>query len=116
MHFLPSVAPPGLKKDNMAKTTQTQIQKILIANRGEIAVRIISTAKEMGIKTVAIYTEADKNLPFAKLADEAYPLGEGTLAETYLNKKKIIAVAKEAKADAIHPGYGFLSENADFCA
>ncbi|MGB1540443.1 MAG: biotin carboxylase N-terminal domain-containing protein, partial [Rickettsiales bacterium] len=91
------------------------IKKILIANRGEIAVRVISTCREMGIQTVAIFAEADRDLPFVKLADESYSLGEGTLAETYLNKQKLITIAKEAKADAIHPGYGFLSENADFC-
>ena len=91
------------------------IKKILIANRGEIAIRIISTCREMGIKTVAIFAEPDRELPFVKLADESYCLGEGTLAETYLNKQKLVQLAKECKADAIHPGYGFLSENADFC-
>lgn len=92
-----------------------RINKILIANRGEIAIRIISTCREMGIRTVAIFAEPDRNLPFVKLADEAHSLGEGTLAETYLNKQKIVTIAKDVKADAIHPGYGFLSENADFC-
>ncbi|MBM3617809.1 MAG: acetyl-CoA carboxylase biotin carboxylase subunit [Alphaproteobacteria bacterium] len=93
----------------------TAIRKILIANRAEIAIRVISTAREMGIKTVAIFSEADRELPFVSLADESVCLGEGTLAETYLNKEKLIAIAKQTGADAIHPGYGFLSENAAFC-
>lgn len=92
-----------------------KISKILIANRGEIAVRIISTCREMGIATVAVFTEADRALPFVSLADEAHCLGDGSLAETYLNKKNIIAIAKDTGAGAIHPGYGFLSENAEFC-
>lgn len=97
-------------------TTNTKaIRKILIANRAEIAVRVMSTAREMGISTVAVFTEADRDLPFVQLADESHCLGEGTLAETYLNKEKLIALAKQSGADAIHPGYGFLSENATFC-
>jgi 3-methylcrotonyl-CoA carboxylase alpha subunit len=92
-----------------------KIKKILIANRGEIALRVISTCKEMEIQTVTIYTEEDRNLPHAYKADESYYLGQGTLAETYLNKEKILQIAKEAKVDAIHPGYGFLSENTEFC-
>lgn len=92
-----------------------KITKILIANRAEIAVRIISTCREMGIETVAIFAENDRDLPFVKLADEAHCLGDGTLAETYLNKQKIVTLATDVGADAIHPGYGFLSENAQFC-
>jgi acetyl-CoA carboxylase biotin carboxylase subunit len=91
-----------------------KIKKILVANRGEIALRVLKTAKEMGIKVVTLYAEDDKNLPHALMSDEAYSLGSGTLAETYLNKDKIIAAAKSSGADAIHPGYGFLSENANF--
>lgn len=91
-----------------------KIKKILIANRGEIALRVLKTAREMGIKVVTMYAEDDKNLPHALEADESYSLGSGTLKETYLNKEKIISIAKETKADAIHPGYGFLSENAEF--
>lgn len=91
------------------------MKKILIANRAEIACRIIATARAMGIKTIAIYAENDSTLPFTTLADEAYSLGAGTLADTYLNKKKVIEIARTAGADAIHPGYGFLSENAEFC-
>lgn len=92
-----------------------KINKVLIANRGEIALRVIKTCKRMGIKTVTLYTEEDKHLPHSYMSDEAYPLGQGTLAETYLNQDLIIKIAKESGADAIHPGYGFLSENTEFC-
>lgn len=91
-----------------------KIRKILIANRGEIAVRIIRTCKDLGIKTVAIYSEVDKFLPHVRMADEAYCIGIAKPAETYLNKEKIIEIAKKTNTDAIHPGYGFLSENTDF--
>jgi 3-methylcrotonyl-CoA carboxylase alpha subunit len=90
------------------------IKKLLIANRGEIALRIIATAKRMGIRTVAIYHAADNALPFVNAADEALNLGEGALSDTYLNGPAIVQLAKTAGADAIHPGYGFLSENAEF--
>ena len=92
-----------------------KIKKVLIANRGEIALRVIKTCKKMGIATVTIYTEEDKHLPHAYKADESYYLGQGTLAETYLNQQKIIEICKDSGADAVHPGYGFLSENTDFC-
>ena len=88
--------------------------KILIANRGEIAVRIIRTAKSLGIKTIAIYAEDDSNSLHVSLADEAFLLKGSILAETYLNQKEIIKLAKNNGAQAIHPGYGFLSENAEF--
>ncbi|MDD0853333.1 biotin carboxylase N-terminal domain-containing protein [Halobacteriovorax sp. GB3] len=91
-----------------------EIKKILIANRGEIALRVIKTAKEMGIKTVTIYTEKEKSYPHSYMGDESYCLGEGALSETYLNQAKIIDIAKKSGADAIHPGYGFLSENGTF--
>lgn len=91
-----------------------KIKKILVANRGEIALRVLKTAKEMGIKVVTVYAEDDKNLPHALFADESYSLGSGTLADTYLNKAKLIEVTKKSGADAIHPGYGFLSENEEF--
>jgi len=89
-------------------------KKILIANRGEIAVRIISTAKEMGIKTVAVYSDFDRYSLFTKLADEAYHLGESPSSKSYLLADKIIDIAKKTGAEAIHPGYGFLSERGFF--
>jgi propionyl-CoA carboxylase alpha chain len=90
------------------------IKKILIANRGEIACRIIKTANKMNIKTVAVYSEADKHADFVKLADESYLIGPSPPNESYLVIKKIIEIAKKSKSDAIHPGYGFLSENYNF--
>ncbi len=89
-------------------------KKILIANRGEIACRVIRACREMGIATVAVYSEADKDALHARMADEAYHIGPPPSAESYLRWEKIIKVAKSAGVDAIHPGYGFLSENADF--
>lgn len=90
------------------------ISKLLIANRGEIAVRVIRAAKDAGINTVAIYADQDRNGRFVRLAHEAYALNGGTSAETYLVPEKILSIAKRSGANAIHPGYGFLSENADF--
>ena len=90
------------------------IKKVLIANRGEIAVRIIRACKEMGIETVAVYSEADKEALHVQLADEAYCIGPKLSKDSYLNTTNIISVAKKTGADAIHPGYGFLSENAGF--
>ena len=90
------------------------IKKFLIANRGEIACRIIKTANKMNIKTVAVYSEADKHADFVKLADESYLIGPSSPNESYLVIKKIIEIAKKSKSDAIHPGYGFLSENYNF--
>ena len=89
-------------------------KKIVIANRGEIAVRIIRACNEMGISTVAIYSETDKDAMHVKLADEAYCIGKTLPKDSYLNVKNILSVAIHTKADAIHPDYGFLSENADF--
>lgn len=89
-------------------------KKILIANRGEIAVRIIKACKELDIKTAAIYSDADISSLHTRLADESYCVGSSIASESYLNKKKIITLAKEIGADAIHPGYGFFSENASF--
>ena len=91
-----------------------KIHKILVANRGEIAVRIISTLKKLSINSVAIYADNDIDSMHCRIADEARPLGGGSLKETYLNIQKIIDVALDAGVDAIHPGYGFLSEDADF--
>lgn len=90
------------------------MQKILVANRGEIALRVMRTAREMDIKTVAVYSEADRNMSFVRFADEAVCIGPAPSSESYLRVDKIIQVAKETGADAIHPGYGFLSENASF--
>ena len=90
------------------------MNKILVANRGEIALRIMRTAKEMNIKTVAVYSEADRAMPFVRFADEAFCIGPAASSQSYLLADKIIQVAKDCNADAIHPGYGFLSENAQF--
>ncbi|MGI9546762.1 MAG: acetyl-CoA carboxylase biotin carboxylase subunit, partial [Flavobacteriaceae bacterium] len=90
------------------------MKKLLIANRGEIAIRVMTTAQKMGIKTVAVYSEIDRNAPHVKFADEAVCIGESPSNQSYLRGDKIIEVAKELGVDAIHPGYGFLSENANF--
>ena len=99
----------------VAKNKNLRImKKILVANRGEIAIRVMKTAQKMGIKTVAVYSTADRNAPHVKFADEAVCIGEAPSSESYLLGTKIIEVAKSLNVDAIHPGYGFLSENADF--
>lgn len=90
------------------------MKKILVANRGEIAIRVMRTAKKMGIKTVAVYSTADRHAPHVKYADEAVLLGEAPSSQSYLRADKIIQACKDLHVDAIHPGYGFLSENADF--
>ena len=90
------------------------MNKILIANRGEIALRIMRTCKKMGISTLAIYSEADKYAPFVQFADEAVCVGPPPSSQSYLLEDKIIALALERNVDGIHPGYGFLSENAQF--
>ncbi|MGJ8549960.1 acetyl-CoA carboxylase biotin carboxylase subunit [Winogradskyella wichelsiae] len=90
------------------------MKKLLVANRGEIAIRVMQTAKKMGIKTVAVFSEADRNAPHVKYADQAVCIGPAPSNESYLRSDKIIEVSKSLNVDAIHPGYGFLSENADF--
>ncbi|XP_054719862.1 methylcrotonoyl-CoA carboxylase subunit alpha, mitochondrial-like [Uloborus diversus] len=92
----------------------TPLKKILIANRGEISCRIIRSAKKLGIQTVAVYSEVDRNALHVSMADEAYCLGPAASKESYLNQSKIISFAKETNSQAVHPGYGFLSENAEF--
>src|ERR1700761_1762190 len=90
------------------------MQKILIANRGEIAMRVMRTAREMGIKTVAVFSEADRNMPFVRYADEAGGIGPALAAQSYLRAEKIIAAAIKTGFEGIHPGCGFLSEKASF--
>jgi acetyl-CoA carboxylase biotin carboxylase subunit len=88
--------------------------KILIANRGEIALRIQRACRELGIKTVAVHSEADKEAKYVKLADESVCIGPAASSQSYLNIPAVISAAEVTDAEAIHPGYGFLSENADF--
>src|SRR5690606_16324327 len=90
------------------------LDKIVIANRGEIALRVLRACKELGIKTVAVYSSADRDLKHVKLADEAVCIGPPPSSESYLNMPAIISAAEVTDAVGIHPGYGFLSENADF--
>src|ERR1700722_4126443 len=90
------------------------MKKMLVANRGEIALRVMRTCRDMGIKTVAVFSEADRKAPFVNYADEAVCIGPPESSKSYLNADKIIEVAKQLNVDGIHPGYGFLSENAAF--
>src|SRR4249919_179391 len=91
-----------------------KIKKLLVANRGEIALRVMRSAREMGIKTVAVFSEADRGALFVRYADEAVCIGPPPSNQSYLKGDRIIEVCEQLGADAIHPGYGFLSENADF--
>ncbi|XP_053600967.1 methylcrotonoyl-CoA carboxylase subunit alpha, mitochondrial [Plodia interpunctella] len=95
--------------------SRQNINKVLIANRGEIACRVIRTARKLGIRSVAVYSDADKHAMHVEMADEAYHIGPAASSQSYLNASKILEVAKKSNSQAIHPGYGFLSENVEFC-
>src|SRR6202012_5618150 len=117
-----AVCDPGavelLRSDSLTKVQGKapgfMFRKVLIANRGEIALRVISACREMGIRTVAVYSEADRNSLHVRFADEAICIGPPRSAESYLNVPAVISAAEIADVDAIHPGYGLLSENANF--
>lgn len=111
-------SPAGLQRSSKLTVEAANpplLDKILIANRGEIACRVIETARKLGVKTVAVYSDADRNAKHVRMADEAVYIGKAPANESYLCGEKIIAACKKTGAKGVHPGYGFLSENLKFC-